>query len=194
VHTIATASNISAPTQYLEVGDQRYAYRRFGNGKGLPLLCLQHFTGTLDNWDPAVTDPSRPGEVLLFDNAGAGRSSGTVPRTVAAMAHHALAFLDGLQLDCCDVLGYSLGGMVAQAMVLEQPSVFRSLLLVGTAPRGGDDIVHLEKPVSPGTSGIRRCIGIRFCKRSLIDGVALRRRARSIRRGAPPRPTERTVR
>jgi pimeloyl-ACP methyl ester carboxylesterase len=147
VHTIATASNISAPTQYLEVGDQRYAYRHFGNGKGLPLLCLQHFTGSLDNWDPAVTDPLASGrEVLLFDNAGVGRSSGTVPQTVAAMAHHALAFLDGLQLDCCDVLGYSLGGMVAQAMVLEQPSVFRRLLLVGTAPRGGDDIMHLEKP------------------------------------------------
>jgi pimeloyl-ACP methyl ester carboxylesterase len=62
------------------------------------------------------------------------------------MAHHALAFLDSLQLDSCDVLGYSLGGMVAQAMVLEQPSVFRGLILVGTAPRGGEDIMHVEKP------------------------------------------------
>jgi hypothetical protein len=66
----ATGSNVSAPTQYLEVGDQRYAYRRFGKGTGLPLLCLQHFTGTLDNWDPAVTDNLASGrEVLLFDNA-----------------------------------------------------------------------------------------------------------------------------
>ena len=51
-----TASNISMPTQFLNVGDARYAYRRFGRGPGFPLLCLQHFTGNLDNWDPAVSD------------------------------------------------------------------------------------------------------------------------------------------
>src|SRR5712671_1583140 len=125
-------SNTTAPTQFLEANGLRYAYRRFGNGSGRPLLFLQHFTGTLDNWDPAVADPLASGrEVLLFDNAGVGGSSGTVPRTVAAMAHHALAFLDGLQLDSCDLLGYSLGGMVAQVMVLEQPSLFRRLILVG---------------------------------------------------------------
>src|ERR1700704_1324392 len=97
MQTTATASNISAPTQYLDVGDQRYAYRRFGNGTGLPLLCLQHFTGTLDNWDPAVTDPLASGrEVILFDNAGVGRSTGEVPGTIAGMAEHPMAFLDGL--------------------------------------------------------------------------------------------------
>jgi pimeloyl-ACP methyl ester carboxylesterase len=141
------ASNITAPTRFLDVGEQRYAYRRFGDGRGLPLLCLQHFTGTLDNWDPAVTDPlAAEREVILFENAGIGRSSGTVPQTVAGMAQHALAFLDGLGLESCDVLGYSLGGMVAQQMVLERPSVFRRLVLAGTAPRGGEDIMHLEKP------------------------------------------------
>src|SRR6266852_2539018 len=120
------ASNTNARTQTLQANGHSYAYRRFGNGSGLPLLFLQHFTGTLDNWDPAVTDLLASGrEVLLFDNAGVGRSNGTVPQTVAAMAHHALAFLRGLQLDGCDVLGYSLGGMVAQQMVLELPSVFR---------------------------------------------------------------------
>src|SRR5947209_2710469 len=81
MHTLATTSNICAPTQYVVVGDQRYAYRRFSNGQGLPLLCLQHFTGTLDNWDPAVTAPLASGrEVILFDNAGVGCSSGTVPQ------------------------------------------------------------------------------------------------------------------
>ena len=88
------ASNITAPTQFLEIGKESYAYRRFGGGPGLPLLCLQHFTGTLDNWDPAVTDPLASGrEVILFENAGVGRSSGTVPTTIAGMAAHALAFL-----------------------------------------------------------------------------------------------------
>ena len=143
----AIASNITAPTQFLEVANQRYAYRRFGEGAGLPLLFLQHFTGTLDNWDPAVTDPlASRSEVILFDNAGIGRSSGKVPNTIGEMAKHALAFLDGLGLTTCDVLGYSLGGMVAQQMVVDRPSIFRRIILVGTAPRGGEDIMHLEKP------------------------------------------------
>jgi pimeloyl-ACP methyl ester carboxylesterase len=140
-------SNITAPTQFLQVNNETYAYRRFGNGSGVPLLFLQHFTGTLDNWDPAVTDPLAIGrEVILFENAGVGRSTGDVPQTVAGMAKHALAFLDGLGVETCDVLGFSLGGMVAQQMALERPSIFRRIILVGTAPRGGDDIMHLEKP------------------------------------------------
>ena len=128
-------------------GGERYAYRRFGSGSGLPLLLLQHFTGTLDNWDPALTDAlAGERELILFDNAGIGRSSGSVPTTVAGMAKHAAAFLDGLGVETCDVLGFSLGGMVAQQMVLDRPTIFRRLILVGTAPRGGEDIMHLEKP------------------------------------------------
>jgi len=138
---------VLAVTRFLDVAGERYAYRRFGAGAGLPLLCLQHFTGTLDNWDPAVTDPLAAGrEVILFDNAGVGRSSGEVPQTIAGMTKHALAFVDGLGIATCDVLGFSLGGMVAQQMVQDRPSVFRRMLLVGTAPRGGEDIMHLEKP------------------------------------------------
>src|ERR1700722_12392143 len=142
-----TSSNVTATTRFLEVGEQRYAYRRFGTGLGQPLLCLQHFTGTLDNWDPAVTDPlARGREVILFENAGVGRSTGSVPKTVAGMAQHVFAFLDALKLARCDVLGYSLGGMIAQQMALQRPTIFRRMLLVGTAPRGGEDIMHLEKP------------------------------------------------
>lgn len=84
--------------------------------------------------------------MILFDSAGIGRSSGAVPKTIAGMAAHALAFLDGLGLTTCDALGFSLGGMVAQQMALERPSVFRRMILVGTAPRGGENIMHLEKP------------------------------------------------
>jgi len=144
---VTTASNTTAPTQLLRVKDHTYAYRRIGGGFRRPLLCLQHFTGTLDNWDPAVTDPLGDGrEVILFDSAGIGRSSGEVPTTVAGMAAHALNFLDGLCVTSCDVLGFSLGGMVAQQMALDRPSSIRRMLLVGTAPRGGEDIMHLEKP------------------------------------------------
>ncbi len=142
-----TASSTTAPTEFLQVNGHSYAYRRLGTGPGLPLLFLQHFTGTLDNWDPAVTDPLATGrEVILFDNAGVGRSTGEVPVTIAGMAREAIAFLDGLGLETCDIVGYSLGGMVALQMVQDRPSIARRIVLVGTAPRGGEDIMHLEKP------------------------------------------------
>jgi pimeloyl-ACP methyl ester carboxylesterase len=142
-----STGNIDAPTQFVEANGEIYAYRRFGTGAGHPLLLLQHFTGTLDNWDPAVTDALASGrEVILFESAGVGRSSGKVPDTIVGMATHALAFLDGLEVETCDVLGFSLGGMVAQQMAQERPSVIRRMILVGTAPRGGEDIMHLEKP------------------------------------------------
>jgi pimeloyl-ACP methyl ester carboxylesterase len=141
------ASGTTTPTQFLKVGGETYAYRRFGTGPGLPLLFLQHFTGTLDNWDPAVTNPLASGrKVVLFESAGLGRSTGKVPDTIAGMAKHAFAFLDGLGLKQCDVLGYSLGGMVAQQMAQDRPSIFRRMILVGTAPRGGEDVMHLDKP------------------------------------------------
>jgi pimeloyl-ACP methyl ester carboxylesterase len=144
---MSNASNTTAPTLFVRTGQETYAYRRFGGGQGLPLLCLQHFTGTLDNWDPAVTDPlAADREVILFESAGIGRSSGTVPETVVGMAKHALAFADALGLERCDALGYSLGGMVAQQMALDRPPLFRRLILAGTAPRGGEDIMHIEKP------------------------------------------------
>ena len=142
-----TASTATAPTQLLRTRSETYAYRRFGEGVGAPLLCLQHFTGTLDNWDPAVIDPlASRGEVILFDNAGVGRSTGSVPSTIAGMARHAFAFIDAVGFPNCDVLGFSLGGMVALQMVQERPAIFRRMILAGTAPRGGEDIMHVEKP------------------------------------------------
>src|SRR5688500_11745042 len=104
-----TESNVTAPTQLLQVNNETYAYRRFGKGSGVPLFFLQHFTGALDKWDPAVTDPlATAREVILFESAGVGRSTGDVPNTVAGMAMHALAFLNGLGVNTCDVLGFSL--------------------------------------------------------------------------------------
>lgn len=142
-----TDSNTTAPTQFLQGRLERYAYRRIGGGIKRPLICLQHFTGTLDNWDPAVTDPLAANrEVIPFDSAGVGRSTGTVPTTVAEMTTHALDFVDALCLTSCDVLGFSLGGMVTQQMALRRPSIVHRMILVGTAPRGGEDIMHLEKP------------------------------------------------
>jgi pimeloyl-ACP methyl ester carboxylesterase len=143
----ARASTITAPTQFIETSLETYAYRRFGGGAAPPLVFLQHFTGTLDNWDPAVTDSlARGREVILFESAGVGRSTGEVPTTIPGMAAHLLAFADALGLTQVDLLGFSLGGMVAQQVALERPSLVRRMLLVGTAPEGGEDIMHLEKP------------------------------------------------
>jgi pimeloyl-ACP methyl ester carboxylesterase len=138
VTSTTTASNTTAPTQFVTAGDNKYAYRQFGSGPGLPLLFLQHFTGTLDNWDPAVTDPMAQGRsVILFENAGIGRSSGKVPTTVVGMADHAMRFMDELGLTLVDVLGFSLGGMVAQVIALRRPALLRRIILTGTGPEGG---------------------------------------------------------
>src|SRR5271169_2438974 len=144
---VIAPSNITAETQFVQVKNETYAYRRFGGGAAHPLVFLQHFTGTLDNWDPAVTDALASGrEVILFDSAGIGRSTGKVPETIQGMAAHSLAFLDALGLERVDLLGFSLGGMVAQEIALSRPSLVRRMLLVGTAPEGGENIMHLESP------------------------------------------------
>ena len=106
-----SSSNVTAPTQFVQTSNEKYAYRRFGKKSQYPLLFLQHFTGTLDNWDPLGTDPLAANhDVILFEYAGVGRSSGKVPSTMAAMAEHVFAFLDTLGIETCDVLGFSLGG------------------------------------------------------------------------------------
>jgi len=139
-------SNTTAPTQYVTAGDNTYAYRQFGSGRGHPLLFLQHFTGTLDGWDPAVTDPIAAGRsVILFESAGIGRSSGKVPETVAGMADHALKFLEAIGLAQVDVLGFSLGGMVVQVMALKRPALLRRIILTGTGPEGGVGVA-MDRP------------------------------------------------
>jgi pimeloyl-ACP methyl ester carboxylesterase len=128
----------TAPNQYLTVDGVRYAYRRFGAPTGTPVLFLQHLRGSMDYWDPAVTDglaATRP--VVLFDNAGVGLSGGTTPDTFEALADHAAAFVRALGLDRVDVLGFSIGGHTAQAFVLRHADLVRRLVIVGSKPRAG---------------------------------------------------------
>jgi pimeloyl-ACP methyl ester carboxylesterase len=140
-------SHVNAPTQFIQTSKEKYAYRRFGTKSKTPLLLLQHFTGTLDNWDPLVTDGlAKSHDVILFENAGVGRSTGKVPANIAGMAEHALSFLDALGIETADILGFSLGGMVAQQIARTRAESVRKLVLAGTAPRGGEDIMHLDKP------------------------------------------------
>jgi pimeloyl-ACP methyl ester carboxylesterase len=132
-------THTTAPTRYVEAAGIRFAYRRFGQDTGVPLLFLQHFRAGMDHWDPAVTDgfaATRP--VVLFDNAGVAGSSGETPSTIEPMADHAADFIGALGLLQADVLGFSIGGYVAQTLALRHPAVVRRLVLVGTGPRGGE--------------------------------------------------------
>jgi pimeloyl-ACP methyl ester carboxylesterase len=138
------ATQLTAPIQTLEAANGiDHAYRRFGNAaRGVPpLLCLQHFRGNLDNWDPALVDHlARGREVILLDNRGVGASTGAVPDNVEDMARDVLSFVDTLGLTQVDLLGYSLGGYIAQELALVRPRLVRRLVLAGTAPRGAPKI------------------------------------------------------
>jgi pimeloyl-ACP methyl ester carboxylesterase len=131
----------SAPTQFVEANGVRFAYRRFGKTGGVPLVFNQHFIGTMDHWDPAVTDGfAKDREVILFDNAGVSSSSGEVPGTFAEMGANAITFIKALGLKQVDVLGFSIGGLVAQEISLQAPDLVRHLVLVGTGPRSGESM------------------------------------------------------
>ena len=134
---MSEASTITAPTKFIETRLETYAYRRFGGGAAPPLVCLQHFTGTLDNWDPAVTDAlARGREVILFESAGVGRSTGQVPDTIPGMADHFVAFAAALGLTQVDLLGFSLGGH-GRAAGRARPAVPRPKDAAGRHGPGG---------------------------------------------------------
>ena len=131
----------TAPTQYADGGGTRFAYRRFGIPGRPPLVFFQHFMGTLDDHDPAVSDAfATDREVILFDNAGVASSTGTVPDTIEAMARDAITFTDALGLTTIDIVAHSMGGLIAQEVTLARPDLVRRLVLVGTGPRGGEGI------------------------------------------------------
>ena len=134
-----THTHVTAPTLFAEANGIRYAYRRFGEETGVPLLFMQHFRGGLDHWDPAITDGfGRDRPVILFDNAGVASSNGETPGTVEAMADHARDFVNALGVSQLDLLGFSVGGYVAQAFTSRHPNMVRRLILAGTGPRGGE--------------------------------------------------------
>ncbi len=141
---MTTHTHQTAPTQYVEANGIRFAYRRFGKTGGVPLVLNMHFTGTMDHWDPAITDGfARGREVILFNNAGVSSSSGEVPDNFPEMAINAAAFIRALGLKQVDFLGFSIGGIVAQELALQEPGLIRKLILVGTGPRGGEGMATL---------------------------------------------------
>jgi len=138
---MTTHTHQTAPTQFVEAGGIRFAYRRFGRSGGVPLVFNIHFMGTMDYWDPAVTDGfASQREVILFDSAGVSSSSGEVPASFAEMGANAIAFMRALSLKQVDALGFSIGGLIAQEITLQAPDLVRRLVLVGTGPRSGESM------------------------------------------------------
>src|SRR5271170_4100412 len=131
----------TAPTQFVEANGIRFAYRRFGKHEGTPLVFIPHILGNMDSWDPSVTDGfAHHREVILFNNAGVASSSGEVPTTFAEMAKSAGVFVDALGLSKIDLLGFSIGSMIAQNVAMQRPDLVRKLVIVGSGPRNGDGI------------------------------------------------------
>jgi pimeloyl-ACP methyl ester carboxylesterase len=183
-------SHQTAPTQFVEANGNRFAYRRFGKSNGVPIVFNQHYIGTMDYWDPAVTDGlARDREVILFDNAGVSSSSGEVPATFEQMGANAVAFIKALGLTKVDVLGISIGGFVAQEITRQAPELVRKLILIGTGPRGGEGMAtltpeaqkifsasydppeHVWLAVHFGTSDKARALGLQFLKRKHLRQV-----------------------
>src|ERR1700745_3812292 len=144
--TIMIHTHQTALTQFVEANGIRFAYRRFGRTGGVPIVFNQHYIGTMDCWDPMVTDGlARDREVILFNNAGVSSSSGEVPTTFEQMGANAVAFIKALGLKQVDVFGFSIGGMVAQEITLQAPDLVRRLIVDGTGPRGGQGMESLTQ-------------------------------------------------
>ena len=126
-----------ASTQRLTAGNAvEYAYRDVGESE-VPLVLLQQFRGNLDNWDPALIDALAANRrVVTFDNVGVGASTGSTPNTIEAMAHDAIAFLEGMEFQRIDLLGFSIGSFVAQEIALTRPDLLRRVVLASSAPQG----------------------------------------------------------
>lgn len=130
-----------APTRTISAGDITFAYRELGPKGGIPIVFFVHLAATLDNWDPRIIDPiAKHRHVIAFDQRGVGASTGAVPDNIEAMADDALAFIQALGFEKVDIFSFSLGGMIAQALVVKRPELVRKLVLTGTGPKGGKDI------------------------------------------------------
>ncbi|HEY9315939.1 alpha/beta hydrolase, partial [Williamsia sp.] len=137
-----------APTKFVSVDGVPFAYRELGPTGGVPVVFLHHFTAVLDDWDPRVIDGVAKGHhVIAFDNRGVGATGGSVPTNLEQMGADAISFIRALGLDKVDLVGFSLGGGVAQMVALQAPELVRRLVLTGTGPRGGGGIDKMARIV-----------------------------------------------
>jgi len=180
-------------TRFVDANGIRFAYRSFGQTEGVPLVFLQHFTGTMDSWDPALVNPlaaTRP--VIVFNNTGVGTSSGTTPDSVEQMAADAATFIEALGLKQVDLLGFSLGGFIAQALAAQKPQLMRKLIVAGSAPRGGEEhlLAVLEDALSRGVPDPRVPLFFTPSEASQAAGQAFVQRAAARGKDRDPESTE----
>ena len=147
----------AAETLSVTAAGIEFAYRRFGRPVDVPLVMLQHFRGNLDNWDPALTDAlAAEREVILVDYPGVGSSSGEPRSTIAAMARDMIAFVAALGLHQIHLLGFSIGGFVAQEIALVRPFLIRRLVLAATGPKGAPGMHGWRSDIAAAASGESR--------------------------------------
>ena len=136
----------NAPTHTVSAGGVDFAYRELGPKTGVPVVLLTHLAAVLDNWDPRVVDGiAAKHRVITFDNRGVGASTGSTPDTIQAMAKDAVAFIRALGLDKVDLLGFSMGGMIAQVIAQDEPQLVRKMIIAGTGPAGGEGIKNVTR-------------------------------------------------
>ena len=162
--------NETAPTQFQDIGGVSLAYRHFGKNGAPAVVCFQHFTGTMNNFDPIHTNrlaQDRP--VILVDYQGVGRSGGKMPDSMPATAADIIAFVKALGLKEIDLFGFSIGGMVAQQLALDAPELVRRILLVGTGASAGEGMQVFSAEVMdivgrPNSTIQERCLDLFFSK------------------------------
>jgi len=136
----------NVPTRTVNVDGVPFAYRELGPDSGVPVIFLHHLMAVLDDWDPRIIDGiAAQRRVITFDNRGVGASGGSVPPTIEEMGRDAIAFIRALGLKQVDLLGFSLGGGVAQMIALQAPDLVRRMILAGTGPRGGGGIDEINR-------------------------------------------------
>lgn len=135
-----------APTKTVDAAGATFAYRELGPQEQIPVVFFVHLAATLDNWDPRIVDAiAQKRHVVAFDQRGVGASTGSVPGTIEEAADDASAFIRALGYERVDVFSFSLGGMIAQDLVVRHPGLVRKLVLTGTGPRGGADIDKIAR-------------------------------------------------
>ena len=135
----------TVPTKFVDANGTKFAYRRFGKTGRNPILFLGYFNSNMDGWDPIVTNSlAKEYDLILLDIAGVGDSGGQTPATVPEISRGCYGFCQALGLKAIDILGFSLGGMIAQQMTLDRPELIRRLILLGTGPRGGEGLTFTE--------------------------------------------------
>lgn len=145
-----TVRYADAPNESVQIGPVHFAYRDLGPRDGTPLILLNHWGAVLDNFDPRIVDGlARRHRIIALDYRGVGGSGGVAPLTVGEMADDALAVIRALGFDAVDVLGFSLGGFVAQTIAIKAPTLVRRLILTGTGPAGGEGIDRIGAVSGP---------------------------------------------